>query len=763
MVHSRFSFVVFIFVFFVAKPVDVFAQLLTGFNESEIVQPVEAFQTRFQKSEQPLKARQADPLQDLSYDETQPVDLQADDLSYDETGRIVIATGNVILEQAGRILRADVIRYDLNADRVTASGDVVLNELNGDIYYASEAELRNKLKDGAVKGMRSYLADGSQFSAKQGRREGGVKTVLEGASYTACEPCEDDPDADPIWQIRASKVRHDKEEQRISYSNARLEFVGVPVFYTPYLSHSDGSVEQKSGLIAPSAGFTSDLGFFVTNNYYIALAPDKDATVGLMTSTQEVPLGLLEYRQRWRDASLEFNGGVTYSGRRSSSAGMTVIEDEEVRGFLKADARWDMNDKWRSGIKIDWASDDQFLRQYDLDRRDVLENEIFAERFDGRDYAVGRLLTFQDTRIGESQVLDQPEVLPEIITSFVGAPNSVPVIGGRWQADGSLLGLRREGNDQDTARLSLGLGWQKRLVSDYGLLTRIDTAVRGDLYNIRDLSGDAGDTTENRVFPQMHLQSSYPLARQFESSQVRVAPVAALTFAPNVGDGKIPNEDSQDVQIDTSNLFNANRFAGLDRVEDGSRATYGLQTGIYGNEGGFLTAFLGQSYRFDNDNPFPVGSGLNDQDSDIVGQVQALYADNFNMNYKFQLSNENLASTRHEVDLEASIGSLSFDMNYLFAKALEGTDIDESREQVDARAIYNFTDEWAIRSGAIHDLGEDPGLRRTFGALDYQGQCLFWSLTGVRNFTDDASGDSDTEIFLRIGLKNLGEFQSAGL
>ncbi len=764
--HFRFIAVAMTLAFVSASPVN--AQLLTGFDEAVVSSPVSITQQPSPFPSVSVLTQGSDIVSErssstkLKDEESQPVDLQADDLSYDDNGRVVLATGNVVLQQAGRRLLADGVRYDLKQDQVKASGNVVLRDRNGDVHYARDVALSNKFKDGTITGVRSVLADGSQFSAAEGVRDNGLRTTLKNASYTACEPCKDDPDKEPLWQIKASEVHHDKDEHRVTYKNARMEFSGVPVFYTPYLSHSDGSIERKSGLIAPSAGFTSDLGFFATNNYYVDIAPDKDATIGLMASTQEAPMALAEYRQRWRDAALTVNGGLTYSSRRANQNGQAIRENEEVRGFVKGNARWDINEKWRSGINVDWASDDQFLRQYDLDTRDILENEIFVERFAGRHYTVGRLLTFQDTRIEERQEQDQPEVLPEIITSFVGAPGSVPVIGGRWQVDGSVLGLRREGGGQDTGRLSLGLGWQRRLVSDYGLLTQVDGQVRGDFYNVRDRAEANDDGTEGRIFPQFHVQSSYPVARNFEKGQVRLAPIAAVTVAPNLNvNDDIPNEDSQDVQIDASNIFNANRFPGLDRVEDQSRVTYGVQGGIYGHEGDFVTAFLGQSQRFDNDdNPFPVGSGLDETDSDIVGQVQAQYADNINLNYRFQLDHESLGSSRHELDFRGGVGPFSLSSTYLFAKALEGTGIDESREQIDLDARYQLTSDWAFRSGAVQDLGADPGLREAYAGVNYDGQCLSWSLTGQKNFTDDASGDSDTEIFFRIGLKNLGEFES---
>lgn len=52
----------------------------------------------------------------------------AEELSYDETEAVITASGDVELVYDGRVLRADVVRYDTRADRVTAEGNVTLAE-----------------------------------------------------------------------------------------------------------------------------------------------------------------------------------------------------------------------------------------------------------------------------------------------------------------------------------------------------------------------------------------------------------------------------------------------------------------------------------------------------------------------------------------------------------------------------------------------------------------------------------------------------------
>ena len=102
-------------------------------------------------------------------------------------------------------------------------------------------------------------------------------------------------------------------------------------------------------------------------------------------------------------------------------------------------------------------------------------------------------------------------------------------------------------------------------------------------------------------------------------------------------------------------------------------------------------------------------------------------------------------------------------VRYLYANALEGTELDESREQVAGDFGYNWNENWRSTFGAVQDLGEAPGLRTAYVGLDHFGQCFSWGITAERSLTDDASGDSRTTILFRIGLKNLGEFQASGI
>ncbi len=695
--------------------------------------------------------------------EEDQVNFAANTISLDELEHTVTAEGEVEIIQKDKIVRAKKVVYDMNTEKVKAVGDVVMTDKSGDVHFADEVELERKFSNGYIKKLRSVLADGSRISAEEGRRINGTKIVMTRASYTPCEPCKADPSKAPAWQIVADKVTHDKSDHSISYENARLEVHGVPVMYSPYFAHPDGTIKQKSGVLPPKFSLNSQLGLGVATNYYWAIGPSEDATIGAKVFTNVAPQLLGEYRKRFEKAMLTLNTSATYSSHKDTVDNITTATDDKFRGHLFGSGLWEVSDKWRAGFNTQLTTDDQYLRQYDISNEDVLENEIYAERFEGRNYFVGRALAFQDVRTSDRSD-DQPNILPEFEASYLGDPNSV--LGGRWSFDASGLSLVRKGNGQDVGRVSADFGWQRRDVLSFGVVNTFNANARGDYYVISDRDQNAffggdGKSTASRFYPVIHNVTSMPFEKPLDNAQLVIEPTVALTLSTNSkNDTDIPNEDSQDVQIDALNIFNSNRFPGLDRLEDRSHITYGLRNGIYSDNGDMLEAFLGQSFRFENgDNPFPDGSGLSDQKSDVVGQLIANYRDRFTLNYDFQLKSDSLMARRHELDGTAKFGKWTFAGTYLYVRALEGTDLSDNRQQIYGAASYDINEEWRVNTMARYNLSsEDEGLRDAGFGIDYMGQCFSVKTTARRKFTFEDTGDNATEITVSLGLKNLGSF-----
>lgn len=697
----------------------------------------------------------APPAVDTTDSNQPPVDFQADQVSYDDPTQVVTATGHIEMKQDGRTLTADKVTYDMPRDLVTAEGDVTLVDEQGNVHKANHVELTQQMRSGVITGMISRLNDGSRFTAREGHRIAGVKTEMKDASYTPCKVCETNPK--PLWQIKADRVTHDEKTKMVTYKNARMEFAGVPFFYSPYFMHADPTVKRKSGLLRPKYGWSSETGTYVEGGYYFGdIAPNMDASLRVRPTMERGVLTQGEWRQRFERGELTLDGGYVKSDRKEEDG---RIEQDRDRGHLFAKGSYDLTDTWRMGLDAKAVSDKSYLRLYDITGEDILQNTVYAERLSGRDYTNISARSFRDLRLGVRP--EQPEVLPEFTHRMYGRPQGL--LGGRWEAGLSSIYLHRPtSGEQDVQRGSMDLGWERRLVADMGLVTTVNGSARVDAYNVIDnqnIPGADNNSRETRTHGVASFVSTYPLKKRFESVSWLVEPMFGGAISPshNEKDDDIPNEDSQDIILDTSNLFSDNRFPGVDRQEDGARVTYGMKTGLYGDQGHYGSVFVGQSYRFDDAAYFEQGTGLENKNSSYVGQINLGLDDKLQADYRFQLDSESLAPERHEFAGSSVWGPMTTTLRYIYVNGIQGTEFLETRQQAELGAEYRFNPIWRAYGTALEDLGEEPGLRRARLGLGYIDECFSFALEAARNLTDDASGESETVVTARIGFKNIGE------
>ena len=691
-----------------------------------------------------------------------PVLLSADQVSYDEELGIVIATGNVEIAQDVRVLMADTVTYNERTNQVVATGNVSLLEPDGNVVFAEYVELTDDMKNGVVRDLAVLMTDNSRFAAAGGRLEGGVRTQLRKAVYSPCELCEDDPERAPLWQLKAEKVVHDKRTHDIEYTDVWLEMAGIPVLYSPYLSHPDPTVKRRTGFLAPTMGSDSQLGFVVRTPYYFTIGPDKDATLEpIFTSKERVALAG-EYRQRFSDGEIEASGSITRVRRRGSDG--EQLDEDKTRGHLFGSGRFDINETWRWGFDGAYATDDTYLRRYKFSSEDTLTTSPFAEGFRGRNYMSARGYYFQGLREDDDPG-DTPIILPLVDYAHIGEPDSY---GGRWSVDADLMNLTRT-SGTDSRRLSLKLGWMAPYTSSWGDAWTFSASAQSDAYWVEEVkkpnnpNGDTLNGLTGRFFPQVMIEWRHPFVRESSSGAFRqlIEPVAALVVAPNGGNpGKIPNEDSQDFEFDDTNLFSANRFPGLDRVNGGQRFVYGMKGGVYGNSGGSSEFFLGQSYRFRADDTFDEGSGLRDRQSDIVGRVQAAPNRYLDLLYRFRLARTDFGPIRNEVKVGVGGRALRLNLGYVFFAQNKIDSEFPEREELNIGVRSQVTEYWSVRATHRRDLTSDGGTLSTRLGLGYEDECFTFNVDIERNFFRDRDFESSDTVLFRVLFKGLGEARS---
>jgi LPS-assembly protein len=677
-----------------------------------------------------------------------PVLFKADQLRHERKLGIVIARGNVEITQNDRVLRADTISYNQKTDTLKATGNIVLMEPTGDVMFADYAELTGNFKDGVIQNIRILLSDNARVAAVGGRRIGGEVTEMRKVVYSPCRTCLG-PNRPPIWQLKAVKVIHDRPAQTIEYRDAFLEFFGVPVFYTPYLSHPDPTVKRKSGFLTPRYGSDSQLGITLETPYYINIAPDKDLTLRPIITSDEGPVLAGQYRQRFTNGRFEFEGSGT---RGSDETG-----NKEIRGHIFSKTRFDLTDTWRTGADIEFASDDTYLRRYGFRSPDTLTSHLFAEGFRGQNYAAAEAYYWRGLA-ADDDTGETPIVAPLLSYSALGQPGRG---GGRWTLDANFLSLTRT-SGTDSRRLSLLGGWELPHIAPTGEVYRLYASLQSDAYFVDDVVADGAapgttlDGFTGRIFPRIGLDWRFPFAQSSGGSTRILEPVAGIMISPNGGNpDKVPNEDSQDLEFDDTNLLSRNRFTGIDRVEGGQRLYYGLQMGWFG-QAATTSAFVGQSYRVRRDSTFSTDSGLEDHFSDIVGRVAIKPNFPLNIQYRFRLDKGDFSPRRNEVT--ASLGPKAFKLNVNYSFFGQGTGSGEftDREEIITGFRSQITNEWAFSASTQRDLELDESLRHNF-RLEYVCDCFKMSLDFTRTFTQDRDVRPTETIFLRLSFKNLGE------
>lgn len=201
-------------------------------------------------------------------DENADLLLKSDTLRYDKDTGTATAIGNVEIYFDGYTITADRVTYSPDLDKLTARGNVTIIEPNKNVIHANYIELSDKFREGHIETLYTVFTNQARLAAQSAVRQEGNTTVFKKVVYSACKACEGHEDRPLLWQIKAEKVVHDKQDKTINYERAKLEFFGVPMLYVPKFSHPDGSVKRKSGFLTPGFSISDEFGFGIRTPYF---------------------------------------------------------------------------------------------------------------------------------------------------------------------------------------------------------------------------------------------------------------------------------------------------------------------------------------------------------------------------------------------------------------------------------------------------------------------------------------------------------------
>jgi LPS-assembly protein len=652
-----------------------------------------------------------------------------------ELGRAGDATlqGNVTIRMGQRLLTADEADIDAKERSV---------QLRGRMEYL-DPRLRVRGQGGSFaeaggaefKGAEFELLDRSVRGAAEGARvtEQGRKIDLQGVRYTACPPGDDD------WQFEAGHIAIDQQTQIGTGRDVKIDFLGVPIFYTPWISFPVGD-QRKSGLLYPVIGSSSKSGTLLAVPYYWNLAPNYDAT--LMTRW---------YSKRGLRLDPEFRH-LSDDSRTQLNVEYLFHDDErgEDRGLI--DLRHVTRIAPRTRWRVDAAnvSDDDYYEDFGVGFEGT--SVIFVNRYTDLRHDTGPWSL--GARVQDYQVIDTewPEgerpyrILPQL--TALGRWRELP--GGlaasfhaeatNFERNSGPQGFRFDAEpalewrlDRDGAFVAAGGGWR---YTQYAL----------------DDTAPGADENPDRSLPIASLDAGLVLERESGSRGNKLQtlePRLLYLYVPYRNQDELPVFDTGIPDLNLVQLFRTNRYVGPDRIGDANQVSVGMTTRLLDSTRGrqYLSATLGQAYYFDTPRVRLPDEPVRERNSsDVIAELELSAFKNWNARFAYQWNPDEKQGERTEAFLQyAPAPGQVLNAGYRFRRDL--------LEQVDVSGAWPITRQWRGFARWVYSIQEDKTLDQFFG-LEYSACC--WALKLVtRRFVSSRTGDSETSIGLQLELKGL--------
>jgi len=743
----------------------------------------------------PLKLDKNSPFQDPDI-----IYLEADSLINDETAGIITAEGEVEGRYQDRTLRADKVVYTLSNGRVIASGNVALIDATGATQFADKLELSNELEAGTASNFTARFPEGGITGAAFATRGTDEGVELYNAYYTACEACveEDGSTKNPTWRIRARKVTQNKDRNMIQYRDAVFELAGLPVFYTPYLSHPDPSAGRASGWLNPFIGISNSKGFNVRAPYFIALDDYSDLTLTPRVFAKVNPLLELDYRRRFYSGNININSSLTYASA-FDRRGNAFTEDDiftnpdeatvgrKLRSHFFADGLFSPSDTWDWGFGVQLATDDLFLNRYDLDERPSSRGIYTADgrRLISQAFAVGQdddfrfvtgtwgyqSLRTQITRSEDAAGIEQftvsredDSILPIIAPKIELEKYFTDPLGGRLKLFGDVTALTRK-IGSDYTRASGGVDWNKTFIAPAGIEVKPFANARYDYVDLEDRNGTQTDFS--RTIGQTGVDIRWPFIRSGNNVDIVIEPRIQLT--QSFGDGKLDNftsgstldllQDSTDIDLDSALFWASNKSTGFDFWQEGFRADVGGSlTADWGNNRAYL--FAGQSYASGFDDDFGLGTGLAGGTSDIVGQFELYLGRNLSWSTRIRYDDDD--SRFRRIDTSFGYTHDRFNANLRYYKLDSAarqllTNPNAPPEEISGSFGLKLTENWSTRYSLFRDIDRDATRRQAL-SLIYDDDCTRIEFIYDRNRNNLGVVGNSEGFGVRVSLLTLGDF-----
>ncbi len=577
----------------------------------------------------------------------------------------------------------------------------------------------------------------SRGDAKLVLFEGQDKKRLKSARYTTCEAGVDD------WYIKANEMELNDFSESGTAKNAYIEFKGIPILYTPWLSFSFNN-ERKSGLLAPTVGTTSRSGFEVTVPYYFNIAPDKDATVGLRYLGRRGPQLQGEFRYL----------GENYSGVDNLELLENDSATDKRRYYANLSHSHSFGNGWSAGYNLEKVSDDQYFSE--LSTRIISTSRVNLPQEGRVDYA-GDVWRFNGI-IQKYQTLDGVSYPYERLPQLTLAANK------QWSYVNTDLYSQWAYFDRDNkaslaatgSRLTVNPSISMPLTSSYGFITP-KIGLHATHYSLKDNNVNVNGTnisnnSDSRTLPIFSLDSGLFFERDFSLSKdsytQTVEPRLFYVYIPDKSQDLLPVFDTGLADLNFSTLFTENQFTGSDRINNANQLSLAVSSRLIDKNTGIerIIGTVGQRYYFDDQNVALPGAiksqGIR---SDVIAALTARLSNSWNLDAFGQYNTDGNGLVRGNVlaRYNPEPGKL-LNLGYRYTQ--------DFLEQINVAGQWPLSRGW-YGVGRLNYSVRESKLIESLAGLEYDAGC--WQARTVIQRVETATADANYGLFFQLELGGL--------
>lgn len=663
--------------------------------------------------------------------------------------------GTVRLVQGGNRIEAQALSFDQQTRRVRLSAESLFR--NRDLIVRSQqAEFDLAQETGSFRGTEFTLLDRAARGAAETIHFSKSGTVdVEDVYYTTCAP------GSKAWFLEASDIELDRNKGLGTAKHARLRFGYVPILYAPWFQFPIDD-RRRSGLLFPTVGDSDNTGFDVRVPLYLNLAPNYDAQITPRYMSQ-------------RGTQVGAEGRYLFGNNIGRAAYEYLDEDlqtAERRSFFSFDHRGLVNRRLALAARYGEVSDTGYFE--DLGNRLESSAITHLERNAQLTYTapaaysvLARVTDYQT--VSESALLDpvtglvNPNLepyqrLPEVRLDAITRKARV---GTRLGVTGQYVNFVREAPPEGQR---LDVNPFLRFASDQNawyLASQAD--VRYTRYVVEDpVAGNPTDPT--RVLPEFSLDGGLRFERLTGAGNLQtLEPRLYYLYVPYREQGSLPQFDSGEPDFDFVQVFERNRFSGIDRISDANHVALAFTSRLLDPEDGTqrLSGSLGQIYRFHEtrvalENCVGDACTADSGGTDFIGEVDWRLLMGLNLAATGQWSQDRNQFVRGSTALRYAQDRLRGDLVYRYREVLPltGTPL----EQFDVSgATPLFAGLSAIARWRYSR--QDSRTLEAVGGLEYETCC--WAMRGAyRRYQfgyDESLNEPQytTGLYFQLELKGL--------